>query len=331
MAINPDQFVKFVRGTPAAFERLSPKLRNTLYFITEDGATTGKLYLGEVLISNCLGQNDLESVIIENVGNKDLLVYDAEQEAWVNMPINDAISTFNGATATQAGSSGLVPAPSAGDNDKFLRGDGQWVEITTGSLETDENVFISNADSELTLVGFEEASDKAILQKVNGSLVWSTDFYTKDEVNSLVNNLSGGGLSRTIVDSLESIDLESPGAENYIYLVANDSAEANNNYDEYLVVVDGSDNKSLERVGSFEVNLENYVTNDDMLEAIDDAIATLDLSDTYVTISKYDSEIGNVASLLLRSADGANGDESVVDSINYLTELLTWNTIPENE
>lgn len=34
-----------------------------------------------------------------------------------------------GATAASAGSSGLVPAPAAGDQDKYLRADGKWVAI----------------------------------------------------------------------------------------------------------------------------------------------------------------------------------------------------------
>ena len=33
---------------------------------------------------------------------------------------------FSGATAQAAGAKGMVPAPSAGDNTKFLRGDGTW-------------------------------------------------------------------------------------------------------------------------------------------------------------------------------------------------------------
>lgn len=37
-----------------------------------------------------------------------------------------------GASASTSGSAGYVPAPAAGDNDKFLRGDGTWVEIQGG-------------------------------------------------------------------------------------------------------------------------------------------------------------------------------------------------------
>ena len=44
--------------------------------------------------------------------------------------VDDLItSPMVGATATAAGKAGLVPAPAAGDNGKFLRGDGTWGEI----------------------------------------------------------------------------------------------------------------------------------------------------------------------------------------------------------
>lgn len=39
---------------------------------------------------------------------------------------------FTGATASTAGAHGLVPAPSAGDEDKVLRGDGTWATLVTG-------------------------------------------------------------------------------------------------------------------------------------------------------------------------------------------------------
>ena len=35
---------------------------------------------------------------------------------------------MTGAGASAAGAKGLVPAPAAGDNDKFLRGDGTWAD-----------------------------------------------------------------------------------------------------------------------------------------------------------------------------------------------------------
>lgn len=43
-------------------------------------------------------------------------------------------STMTGASAGSAGASGLVPAPSAGDQDKVLKGDGTWGTVTTGTI-----------------------------------------------------------------------------------------------------------------------------------------------------------------------------------------------------
>lgn len=38
------------------------------------------------------------------------------------------VPSMTGATSSAAGAAGLVPAPAAGDNGSFLRGDGQWID-----------------------------------------------------------------------------------------------------------------------------------------------------------------------------------------------------------
>ena len=43
-------------------------------------------------------------------------------------------SAFTGADGTNAGTSGLVPAPAATDNTKYLRGDGTWQTVSSYSL-----------------------------------------------------------------------------------------------------------------------------------------------------------------------------------------------------
>ncbi len=43
---------------------------------------------------------------------------------------NNTYNIMTGSTTSTAGKSGLVPAPSTGSQDKFLRGDGTWAEIT---------------------------------------------------------------------------------------------------------------------------------------------------------------------------------------------------------
>ena len=57
-----------------------------------------------------------------------------------------ADNTFVGATSAAPGSKGLVPEPQAGDNTKFLRGDGAWasnyvIHYGTFTATTDSNGF----------------------------------------------------------------------------------------------------------------------------------------------------------------------------------------------
>lgn len=46
----------------------------------------------------------------------------------------NAFNIMTGATSSSAGTSGLVPIPSAGDQKKVLRGDGTWTEISSGGV-----------------------------------------------------------------------------------------------------------------------------------------------------------------------------------------------------
>ena len=43
---------------------------------------------------------------------------------------------MTGATSAAAGAKGAVPAPAAGDNTKFLRGDATWQGATLVTLKT---------------------------------------------------------------------------------------------------------------------------------------------------------------------------------------------------
>ena len=46
-----------------------------------------------------------------------------------------APDSMTGSTSSTAGASGLVPAPAAGDQDKFLRGDGTWANIDVPDIQ----------------------------------------------------------------------------------------------------------------------------------------------------------------------------------------------------
>ena len=90
------------------------------------------------------------------------------------------ISDFTGATSITGGASGLVPAPQAGDNDKFLRGDGQWVTLSSGESYSEATTLTS---------GLMPATDKAKLDNLSDYTLPTASTSTKGGV------IVGTGLS----------------------------------------------------------------------------------------------------------------------------------------
>lgn len=133
-----ENYVKFLRGTPTSYEALTSKDKNTLYFISEKGSEYGTLYLGNKVIAGGevpekITLDSLKDVAI-NKGLEDgsLLVYDIDTNSWINLPMEEALqkitNVMTGATADEDGSIGLVPAPKAGQQEYFLKGDGTWAK-----------------------------------------------------------------------------------------------------------------------------------------------------------------------------------------------------------
>ncbi len=158
-------YVKFRRGTPAQFAALANKDADCLYFISEQNAITGLLYLGDKLISGSLNASislsDLEDIMLgNNISPNSILVFDGEEQKWVNKPFSEVFNDITGsliemvgATAVLDGTAGIVPAPLAGDQNKFLRGDGTWAEVSgltpvqaqeLAQLRTDVDTIIGN-------------------------------------------------------------------------------------------------------------------------------------------------------------------------------------------
>lgn len=176
IAKHSGNYVKFLRGTPAAWQSIDVKDSDTLYFIAEDGAEKGKLYLGSKLIADgdaATFLRDLEDVLVgQGIPTNSLLVYDGVQEKWVNKSLDELMSlvvdVMTGAAEERNGTAGLVPPPLAGQQDLYLKGSGEWANPTAG-VEQD----LSNLRSE-----------------VNTNLQ-----YTKDEIAGL-----RGGKTGTIED-----------------------------------------------------------------------------------------------------------------------------------
>lgn len=141
-------YVKFLRGTPVAYKNLATKDEDTLYFISNPGDITGQLYIGDKLVSadttpsEGVAQylSDLRDVTTAGVQGNEVLAWSSEEQTWKPMSITelmDSAGDFTGATPTDDGTSGFVPAPKAGQQNYFLRGDGTWSPVSSaGSTET---------------------------------------------------------------------------------------------------------------------------------------------------------------------------------------------------
>lgn len=330
--ISTNEYVKFIRGTPTAFEKLSPKSTDTLYFISETGSSTGKLYLGSKLISGGEASiSELGQIIINTVKGNDVLVYDAEKGAWVNKAVTDVVSEMVGASDSMDGRAGLVPRPISGDQDKVLTGAGKW-ESVADLLPLDSDIFVIR-DDKLTLApDFSQAKVGDILQVgASGALEWIQGV-SSSQIDELLNNR----LIRKIVDSVDSIDTTADDATSYIYMVRNSNEEGDDFYDEYIVI-----GGRIEKIGNTSVDLSelnelstrvdnldkliNGVPESEGQAAIKGLLDVIDLNEEYVTKTTFENTVGDLSLLSHREFAGS----SLVDEINVLTARMTWQEIVE--
>ena len=84
--------------------------------------------------------DELRDVLISgNLLGRSLLIYDDVLKQWTNKTIDELFPIFKGATSVLPGLPGLVPAPSKGEINKFLRSDGVWADIT--AVDGDSSLF----------------------------------------------------------------------------------------------------------------------------------------------------------------------------------------------
>lgn len=188
----------------------------------------------------------------------------------LGIPAQDTTySNMTAATASAAGKAGLVPAPAAGKQASFLRGDGSWVvpeNTTYADATTSTHGLMSAADkTKLNGVATGAQVNKIETVKVNGTAL------TPDSSKAVNVDLSAYAKSADVTKEIASavsgvtqIDysvvesLPSTGKKGIIYLVAN-SDSGNNIYDEYIYI-----NSKFEKLGSREMDLSSYAKKTDI-------------------------------------------------------------------
>lgn len=151
---------------------------------------------------------------------------------------NTTYSDMTAATASTAGKHGLVPAPKAGDQAKFLRGDGTF---TTPKDTT-------YTDATQSVHGLMSSSDKKKLDAFSEASAYATQTYVTKQISE------AGHIKKQIVDTLPSA---SSASDNIIYMVAKTTANGNNAYDEYMLI-----NNAMEKIGDTQTTIESLSNAD---------------------------------------------------------------------
>ena len=170
------------------------------------------------------------------------------------------------------------------------------VEGSSGETEVPVNsdLFEKDENGNLSLKGFDEAAIGSFFVKgEDGELEWKTpiDAYTKEETNEAIRQAVADAvhIKRKIVASTEEIEeymATKADADQYIFMVPTGLTEDSDRYDEYMVV-EIAGQKFLEKVGSWEVNLSNYVTKADLENGLS---MKVDAAPGYSLISKAEKE-----------------------------------------
>ena len=138
--------------------------------------------------------------------------------------------------------------------------------VESAQIPIDPKQFEFDDNGLLSIKNFKNAETGQMLTvDSDGNLTWSTpiDTYTKTQIDE---KLAGvGHLNRIVVSSLDDISeyLDEENYDKYIFMVPTGLETDSDKYDEYIILeVDGQ--KFIERVGSWEVNLEDYAKKTDL-------------------------------------------------------------------
>ena len=139
----------------------------------------------------------------------------------IELPEGTAYADFTGTTGTEAGKSGLVPAPQTTDAGKFLKSDGTWAEITIPdaptdvSIATEETAGIVKASSEIA-VGVDgamniTAMDQSKVTGLTDSLAGKADSvhsHSISDVTDLQTTLDGKAAAEHTHEMADITDLD---------------------------------------------------------------------------------------------------------------------------
>ena len=138
----------------------------------------------------------------------------SQNENGVITPHKRTVRTMGAATASAAGTTGLVPAPAAGSQGRFLRGDGTWQELSLSSLGAKP---LQTAKSSPSARGYAAAYIDTISQAADGVIT---------ATKKTIPTWAGATASAAGTAGL----LPAPAAANYLKMLRGDGVWADPNY-----------------------------------------------------------------------------------------------------
>ena len=349
MALN--NYVKFMRGSLAAYEALAAKNEDTLYFIKISDNET-RLYWGDRLISDgnevpneiVTALKDLTDVnISEDIVLTDgmFLGYNTETGKWEPKTQTEiTVEDMVGATSETAGSAGLVPAPAAGDEKKVLTGDGNWTELNIPDTTDLENQVSTLIDGDVNKSAREIAVEEVTKIVTGADESYNTLKEISDWIISHPEDVAEINSEITTIKELigysESIEEDENGEQVTIVTSKVGTLE------EELAQVKQDTGIINTSVGELQTLL-GYIAADTeagtnaSLKAVEkiDAIANaLGMSEDTETgeIVITAAPVGKLNELnLYKELEGTKEQpDSLVDAINLLTEQLKWDELTES-
>lgn len=263
---NNYNFVKFLRGSQAAYDRLASPDINTLYFIYDEESSeeqpSGKLYLGRYLINDSnlssIALGDLADTDIGTLTGTEILRYNSILQKWQPVLASDLLAELDIEAGAAVVNSGITKEAGETDADALDRAvltkkEGDLAIVDGTVYVYDDGDWLKIVDSSVTDIG-------NLADRVSALETALDDVYTKNETDSAIASAvaATNHLTYTTVGSLENLDPTATNSQNKIFLVAKNPGNLNDGYDEYMAI-----NNAWEKLGSWAVDLSNYVQTDD--------------------------------------------------------------------
>lgn len=162
-----------------------------------------------------------------------------------------------------------------------------WYEPNTTTIDGIQNQITSIQD------------DITEINEALGTKANANDVYTKLQVEEKI--AAAAHLKRKEVESIEDIDVDAENADQYIYMVPSGLKEDDNKYYEYIVIElevydEETDSKipvkRIEKIGSWEVNLNDYAKTSDVNTALEGKVDKVDGS--FLMTSAQSQKLANI-------------------------------------